>query len=251
MPSFDEIDPEDGVGNIITDDKKSGRKQLAMIAEHTMIEIAAGSLATISVVISIVAMVLTSSFTMTCAGVLGLILGPYSYWQQRNITDIKALKETHEALVREVDHLTSENHRLKGLVEELGGTIDTLVDVENALDMVQNMNADSIESLKDQVQQSKGILVSMKQNLKAQALQNIITVVLNSDSDGDSVINGEEVDQLIFSLKGINGLEVNEQKFRDAISNKNGSVEAVVDILQDLVSGSSNPQEAGFFTVSN
>lgn len=219
----------------------SERKKLGMVKENTLVEIAAGCLALVSVITALTSMILVSGFFVNCAGILAIVLGPYSYWQQRNITDIKTLQETHEALVREVDHLGSENERLKGVVGELTGTVGKLEGIEDTFDQISEMNIQSIDDFKEQVEESKLILGMMKKNLKASALQNVITVVLSCDNDGDYTFNNKEVERLIDNLKAINGLEMDEMKFRSVISVNDGSVDAVVMILNDII----NAQEQG------
>lgn len=228
------------------DEEDGGRKPLGMVKEHTMIEIVAGGLALISVCTSIAAMIVTSSFIINGAGVTAILLGPYSYWQQRNITDIKALEETHEALKKEVNHLRDENIRLKGLVTDLTGTVDKLESIEDTLDQIRDMNVESVEEFRQQVEEGRQILAMMRKNVKEAALQNVITVVLNSDTDGDYIFNHREVEKLIANLKAINGLEMNEAKFRQVISDNDGSVDAVVTILDDIVRGNSNANESIF-----
>jgi hypothetical protein len=228
----------------------SERKKLGMVKENTLVEIAAGCLALVSMITALTSMVIASGFFVNCAGVLAIALGPYSYWQQRNITDIKTLQETHEALVREVDHLGSENERLKGVIGDLTGSVDKLEGIEDTFDQISEMNIQSIGDFKEQVEESKLILGMMKTNLKASALQNVITVVLNSDNDGDYTFCNTEVETLIDNLKAINGLEMDEMKFRSVISVNDGSVDAVVMILNDIIhaqeQGAENEHEGIF-----
>ena len=53
-------------------------------------------------------------------------IGPYAYWQQRRLTDVIALQETHKALAEQVDRLGKENVRLHETVMELSETVDRL-----------------------------------------------------------------------------------------------------------------------------
>lgn len=221
-----------------------------MIKENTMIEIAAGSLALVSVSTAIATMIIFASPVINGAGILACLLGPYSYWQQRNITDVKALKETHEALVKEVNHLEAENNRLKGLVDDLGDTVGRLEDIEDTFDHIKEMNIESVEEFRQQVEEGRNILGMMKKNLKAGAIQNVITVVLNSDADKNFTFDKNEVESLIANLKAINGLEMNEEKFRKIITENDGSVDAVVTILNDIVNGDRNKSGEGIFNLS-
>ncbi len=229
---------------------ENGRKPLGMIKENTMIEIAAGSLALVSVSTAIATMIIFASPVINGAGILACLLGPYSYWQQRNITDVKALKETHEALVKEVNHLEAENNRLKGLVDDLGDTVGRLEDIEDTFDHIKEMNIESVEEFRQQVEEGRNILGMMKKNLKAGAIQNVITVVLNSDADKNFTFDKNEVESLIANLKAINGLEMNEEKFRKIITENDGSVDAVVTILNDIVNGDRNKSGEGIFNLS-
>jgi hypothetical protein len=224
----------------------SGRGQLGMIKEHTPSEIAAGTLALFSVSAAVASMFIAGGLFVNIAGILCVLIGPYSYWQQKNITDVRALMETHMALKAEVNRYENENIRLKGCVDDLGGAIKNLEDVEETFEHINEMNIESIEELATQVEEGKDILAAMKKNLKASALQNIITVVLNSDKDGNYEFDNGEVEQLITNLKAINGMQLNEQKFREVIKKYNGSVEAVVTILEDITRGNSNENEAIF-----
>lgn len=245
-----EIDIENGVEitlpSVESEPKDNGRKKLSMVKEITAIEIAAGCLATISVATSIGAMIVAGSTAVNFAGILALLIGPYSYWQQRRITDIKALKETHEALLREVNILSEENQRLNGLVGDLGRNVEKLEDVENTLDYIQSMNIESVQEFKGQVEESRNILAAMRTNIKASAVQNVITVVLNSDKDGNYTLDPYETEALIENLKSINGMEMNEMKFRTIVSEQNGSINAVVQILQDIIDGDSNTTDGIF-----
>ncbi len=216
------------------------RQALGMVKETTLIEYAAGALAIVSVSTAVATMLITGGFIVNGAGIFAILLGPYSYWQQRNITDVKALKETHEALVREVDILSSENERLKGLVDDLGTSVDKLEDMEDTFDYINEMNIESVDEFRQQVKEAKINLRMMKKNLKASALQNVITVVLNSDMDRNFIFEEAEVEKLIENLKAINGLEMNEKRFRNLISENHGSVDAVVRILNDIVHRNQN-----------
>lgn len=250
---FEDEDPdvEQGVENPLPEgeDDGDGRKPLGMLKENTMMEIAAGGLALVSVSTAIASMAIFSGPFVNGAGILACLIGPYSYWQQRNITDVKALKETHEALVKEVNHLETENERLKGLVVELGTSIENLEDVEDTFDHIKEMNIESIDEFREQVEESRQILAMMRKNLKASAIQNVITVVLNSDVDNNFTFDKDEVESLIHNLKSINGLEMNEEKFRKIITENDGSVRAVVAILNDIVNGDKNNGD-GIFRVS-
>ncbi len=164
----------------------------------------------------------------------GSAIGPYSYWQQRKLTDVLALQETHKALSEQVHRLGRENKRLAATVDDLSVTVDRLEDVEQALDVITQMQGQSIKAFEAQVKDNRNILSRMQSNLKANVLQNLLQVVIRSDKDDDMIIGENEVGDLINRIKGINGVEVNETLFRAAIT-KCGSLQCVMDIIRNLM----------------
>lgn len=239
-----EDDAERGIERQESEDEINDGQPLGQIKENTFKEVLAGLLGGVSVSASILAMIMTSATTVTIAGIFACLIGPYSYWQQRNLTDVIALKKTHEALVKEIGRLKSENERLKGLVDELNETVTKLEDVEETLDYIYEMNVESVVELRDQVEVGKNILGLMRNNLKANALQNVITVVLQSDKDGNFQFDSKEVDDLIKNLKGINGLQLNEARFRSKIAKMDGNVDRVIELLDEVMVASPNNRES-------
>lgn len=79
------------------------------------------------------------------------------------------------------------------------------------------------------------ILNKMQSNLKANVLQNLLQVVIRSDKDENLTIEEHEIGDLINRIKGINGVEVNEVRFRDAITSSGGSLQCVMDIIRNLM----------------
>ena len=163
------------------------------------------------------------------------MIGPYAFFQQKRLTDVIALQETHNALSAEIDRLASENDRLHIAVEDLSKTVDRLEDVEQALDTITNMQGQSVEALEEQVEDNRDILSKMQSNLKANVLQNLLQVIIQSDKDDDMDIEGDEVEDLIKRIEGIHGVEVRKDRFRDVIDESNGSLQSVMDIIKNLM----------------
>ena len=94
---------EEGGVPATSDNTKDQKKKLKKIWSHTPMEIVSGAFAGLSVGTSVTAMILAPSTPVFIAGALSSVIGPYAYYQQTKLTDILALKETHEAVKREVD----------------------------------------------------------------------------------------------------------------------------------------------------
>jgi len=210
-------------------------KKLKKIWSHTPSEIMHGAFSTITVGTSVTAMVMAPSSMVIAAGICGSVVAPYAYYQQTKLTDIIALKQTHEAVKREVDRLQSENVRLNETVGDLSTTIDNLEDVEQALDTITQTQGQSIETYAQQVKENRSILQDMQKNLRANKLQNLLQVVIRSDQDDNMTIEEDEIDDLISRIRKINGVDVREDRFKDRIISSGGSLSSVMDIIKNLM----------------
>ena len=242
---------EEGGGPANAAAPKSSRKRLGMVKANTPMEIFSGFIAVISIGTSVLAMVLNPATKIVyVAGLMSSIIGPYAYHQQTKLTDILALKETHEAVKKEVDRLGSENARLAETVGDLSNTVDKLEDVQQALDVITQTQGQSVATFADQVKENREILKQMKKNLRANVLQNLLQVVIRSDQDDSMQIHPDEVGILIARIKAINGVEVNEEKFKSMVKLSGGSLSSVMDIIKNLMTEDA-PTEDQIFIVKN
>lgn len=218
---------------------------LKPVQETTPRERVAGGLAGAAVITSLAAIIVEHSAVVILAGVSAIVVGPYAYYQQTRLTDIAALKETTGVVRQEAERLESENERLGENVDELGETIDELQDVEESLAYISEGQTQSVAALETQVEEDKKILSKMHKSTKGAVLQNLISVILRADADGDMMIGEEEVADVIKGLHNIVGLRVHESILREKITGK--STEAVVDVVKNLMSAESVPPEERIF----
>lgn len=226
-----------------------GRKELSTIKEVTFLEILTAILALAAFATSLWAIITIGFSTSTslnpvthletnlvkAASILIFLLSPYSYFQQRRITDIKALKETGEALTNEVDLLAKENDNLKETVTRLGQSVTRMEELEDVMAAIFETEGQSISSLQQTVATNRESVAQLEKNVRASILQNILEVVFASDTNRDYRLSDKEMKVLVQNLRDVNGVTVDEGKFREIVEENNGSVEGVVAILKDLV----------------
>lgn len=222
---------------------------LKPIAETTPREFAAGGVAAVAIGTAVLAIVFEGGYVVSIAGILSCLIGPYAYYQQTKLTDIRTLQETHEAAKREVGRLTEENERLKASVEDLKATVGRLEDVEQALDVITQTQGQSVSAFADQVEENKQILARMQSNLRSNVLQNILNVILRSDVDGDYKIDSDEVDNIIHRIENIGGVNVNDEKFRSIVEEAGGNINAVMKVLKNLMKADDLPPEEKIFII--
>lgn len=234
-----------GVGGVNPEEEevKSGLKP---IGENTPLELFTGGVAGTAVATSLGAMIVEQSAIVVVAGILSCGVGPYAYYQQTQLTDIRNLKETHAAIETEVNHLKEENERLEQNIEELTATVDRLEDVEEALEIITSTQGQNVEQFQEQVEKNKQILGKMENNLRANVLQNLLSVIIRSDTDSDHQIDPEEIDDLMKRIKRINGVKLNEEKFRASIMESGGKLSAVMKVIKNLLNKDSSDEEKIF-----
>lgn len=215
--------------------QKRSNKKLSKIKSQTPMEILSGSVAAISIAISITAMAMSPSSIVIIAGLASSAIGPYAYYQQKKLTDIIALKETYEVVKREVNRLQAENIRLNETIGELSGTVDKLEDTEQALDVITQTQGQSVAAFAQQVKEHEEILNQMQKHLKANKVQNLLQVIIRVDKDDNMQIDEDEIDNLLSKIKKINGVEVHEDRFRAAVKASGGSLSSVMDIIRNLL----------------
>jgi len=217
-------------------------RPLTAIAETTPREWATAMIALVAILLSLVTMFVLNLSLVIAAGFFSILVSVYSVWQQRQLTDITAMKETYDALTHEVDRLAEQNMRLKENVTALSDGVDRLTALENALGTISNSHGNSVAQLADQVQQSRDNLEQLQRNVKNEIAQNLLTVIMSSDSDGNAEIDSSEVKELVQRLQSIYGTPINEQQMHGAISKEGcGSFDSVYSFIQDVMVSNSFP----------
>lgn len=214
------------------------------------LEIISALVAFVSVGASVTGIIMTGFGTITIvSGILTSLISPYAYYQQTQLTNIRGLKEAHESVRREVNRLENENNRLNETIGQLNQTMDGLEEVEGALDVITQTQGASIETFKQQVEENRDILSQLRKQLRASVLQNLLEVVLRSDADDNMTIEEDEIEPLIERIKKINGVEVNEPKFKEKIIQTGGSLAKVMEIIKNLMSDTGDAEGDAIFKI--
>ena len=82
----------------IPPDPETGKGFLKPLPETTLLERIAGGAAGASVLTALAAMIIEGGAVIVVGGVLSALVGPYAYYQQTQLTDIKALQETQQKI---------------------------------------------------------------------------------------------------------------------------------------------------------
>ena len=107
--------------------------------------------------------------------------------------------------------------------------------MEQTLGTLQAVQGQSVDELERQLVESKDILSRMKTNKQGQVLQNLISVVLNADTDGNRMLSDEDIEEIIRRLEGLHHVDINDEKLRQTIIDNGRSVEAVLKLAKAVL----------------
>lgn len=156
-------------------------------------------------------------------------------YQGRQMTKGGTLRGAINDIRFEANRLTEENNKLNAEIDELEKSAGQLEDIEAALDELATVQGNDVNQLLDLVKENKEIAREMRAVLKARALEEIVTVVMDSDTDGDFCLTGKEIDELILKMGVMEELEFDENRFRSAVVKEGGSLMGILDIVKSLM----------------
>lgn len=185
---------------------------------------------------SVAAMVIEKHPSVYVSGTIGAGVAPYAAVQQTKLTQVEALKQVNERMSEEVDTLRAENNRLQKNVSDLEGSVSHLQEMEETLATIRQSESKGLDELEAQLVESQEILDMMEQNLQSVVLQNLINIVFACDLDGDQNIGDDELETLITKLKHVSGVRLKEDLFKTKIVEGGRSLNAVMDIIRNLMS---------------
>ena len=111
----------------------------------------------------------------------------------------------------------------------------SLQEMEKALSTIQAAEGKSIDDLEKQLETTQEIYDSMETNLNGDILQNLINIVLSVDNDGDMILDDDEIQELIFKFEGLNGVDLDDDKFRQVIIDNGRSLNAIMELVRNLL----------------
>ena len=119
--------------------------------------------------------------------------------------------------------------------------------MEETLETLQSLEGQSIQELQNQLEDSKRVLDQMNKNVTGEVLQNLISVMLACDNDGDLLLSDAEIDTLIDNLEATQGVQLKEDMFRQAIIDNGRSLAAVMEVTRNLLCGKELSSEQTIF----
>jgi hypothetical protein len=89
--------------------------------------------------------------------------------------------------------------------------------MQEKLKTIQSAQGASLDELEKQLQDTKNIYNRMELNLQGEILQNLLSVIMACDNDGDQLMDDDDIERLIHKIEGIQGVDLRDDMIRKKI----------------------------------
>jgi hypothetical protein len=89
--------------------------------------------------------------------------------------------------------------------------------MQEKLKTIQSAQGASLDELEKQLQETKNIYNRMELNLQGEILQNLLSVIMACDNDGDQLMDDDDIERLIHKIEGIQGVDLRDDMIRKKI----------------------------------
>mmetsp|Transcript_22230 Transcript_22230/g.36808 ORF Transcript_22230/g.36808 Transcript_22230/m.36808 type:complete len:260 (-) Transcript_22230:226-1005(-) len=231
LKPLEEIRAED----LEVDDEDEETKKKKELEKTIWTRLAEG-LAIASAVLAVLAIVFSGASAITIvAGLIAIGVGGLVIYQQELLQDTDTLRRVQNEIRKEVNKLQEENDTLHGEVDKMEGAVSNLKESETKLGLIADEQGSNVSSLVSLVKENGEIQKQMIDITKAETLQRLFDVILQSDRDGNFKIGEFEARELLFRLKVDPRVEIDEDNLKARIAGAGGEI-SVRDLTEDIMS---------------
>lgn len=156
--------------------------------------------------------------------------------QRSVLRNMDALRGAINKIREDVNKLSAQNDTFRKSNDELSTQVSSLKDMENQLNDVVAAQGSSISKFTDLIKENKEILLEEKKCIGVRLLQDLLDCIFDADRDSDYKIDPEEIDNLIMGLQNFDEcVTFDEERFKEVMKEKGYGIEAVIDIVDDMV----------------
>jgi hypothetical protein len=164
-----------------------------------------------------------------------MFLAPYAAYQKRTLVKLGGLRGQQNQLRTSVNALFHQNRTLHDSVDKLTNAVTQLEDVTQELDTIAVAAQTNVNTLVQICNENAILQCKIKKNLEQEVIQNVMTVVVNADSNQDWTLGPSEMELLVMRLKAMPGIEFDETNYRKATSSsEKGDTMTLVEIMSIL-----------------
>ena len=206
------------------------------VSQLTLNELVTAIVASFTIVLSLVAMIIEGSIYAVISGIFSIIMGTFAHYQQTQLRTLATMKATSIKLEKDVVRLKGDNTRLTYDVDELDGRVEDLLDVEDALKVI-SLGGQSVDALQIDADINLDVVCTMHKSVQVGVIETLVSSIFCREGDGetdiDTPITEEDTSKMIKKFQSIAGLSVDEGRLRDTV--EGNSIESIIDALQNLL----------------
>jgi len=166
------------------------------------------------------------------SGAHAVLLSPVVVNQRIRIQKDMTVRELVGALRADSNRLHEENDKLIHSIDIVEEDARRLKEVKEALEDMCTTQETSLDNLLNNTREFEQINKEMMKVIKKRAWEEVTSIVMEADTNHDFILSDNEIDGLIFRLKFVETLHINEQELIKNIKENNGSIKTVLDLLK-------------------
>jgi hypothetical protein len=159
--------------------------------------------------------------------------------------EVEALAQTNEQLQSEVDDLGHQNSHIS---KNLQHTEESVYNLQKAC----NIHWKPCKRYKDNpwtiMKNNWKNHAIFQQQYEGQSMQNLISVLLGADEDGNMILSDDDIEDIIHRLEGLHNVNINDALLRQLIIDNGRSVEAVMALAKHALMADSGDADDSLFT---
>lgn len=170
------------------------------------------------------------------AAPFGIFFSCYSANLAVSLSDADSVNEMQNEMRGHVNQIGRENDALTEQNDQLEGEVERVGEVDAKLKGIAEAQGTNVAKLVELVSKNHEYLKRMRQMTKAETAQALVEMVIESDKDGDFMLDEDETELLILKMNNFRSyIKVNAKNFKAEMKKGGGSLKGVMNIVKTIV----------------
>ena len=170
--------------------------------------------------------------------VLGTFFNFYRAYISSTLSLLPSVNQSTNEMRNDINAIANNTDKFEKQNEEGEKAADRIEQLNRELKMLAKSQGKSVDDMKQLIERNSKTLVEMKEMQAKEMGQKLVDLVIESDKDGDFVIDESEMDHLYLMLNNFRpNIKVNEENFKKCIKAANGELPGVLNMVKEITEG--------------
>lgn len=215
-------------------DSKEDRKCLALYSQQWSYIDSIGLAGFVTAFLSL--LMVGHSLVIKIHSYLLMLMGPYLAYQKRLLRFLGTVRKQINALREEANFFMSENSLLQQRTQKLETAVTRMEQTEEELNRLMPDWKTQESKMASTLDRISLLQTQIAENLQKKVLENVMTAVVRSDSDGDFSLTPSEMEMLVYRLNSTAGVRLHEANFRAHMTEGDRTLQTVMRLIRKLMS---------------